>query len=118
MPTIDGAKVQKLLNVDSDVSMFIESAQLIVSEDLANKGLSDQRLAEIGVYLAAHFGQLALYGGQIRSTSVDGATDKWAGEFKQGFTLTAFGQQAMQLDTSKTLVSLAKLSLKPILRVM
>lgn len=117
MPIIDPSKVQQLLNTDKDVTTFIQAAALILSEDLANKGLSVARLEQIGVFLAAHFGQLTLYGGQLRSSGIDGARDQWAGEYTKGFSLTAYGQQAMQLDTSKTLVSQAKLSLKPIFRV-
>lgn len=115
--TIDANKVQELLRTDKDVSSFVDTAALVVTEDLGNVGLSEARKTQIGIYLAAHYGQIALKGGQVVSSSVDGATDRWGGKYGVGFQATAFGQQAMELDTSRTLISLSKSKYKPVLRV-
>lgn len=109
--------VQELLGTSESVTTFIETAELILDEQLVGKGMSDARLTQIGHYLAAHFGTLTLKGGQIVREAIDGASDTFAGKFSNGLDLTMFGQQAMELDISKTLLAQSRQAIKPEFRV-
>lgn len=102
---------------DPQLEAFISDAHIIVSEDLAGKGLSEARLAAIEKYLAAHFAlQYVERGGFILSQLGD-AHDKYLDMNPQGqanisgFMLSRYGQQAVVLDTSGTLKKMTKASL-------
>lgn len=115
--TVLVADLKKLVDlpetkVDSDLQPFLDTARLIVSEDLSGTSLSAARLELIELNLAAHYAVVSLeYGG----------LQEWqAGESKEqyksidpkavGLDSTRFGQQALALDSSGTLR--AKLSTK------
>lgn len=102
---------------DAQLTSFIGDAHIIVSEDLAGKGLSDARLVAIEKYLAAHFAiQLTERGGLTMSRVGDARDDytkldpQGQGTF-YGLGLTRYGQQAILLDTSGTLKKLASSAL-------
>ena len=90
---------------DRDVSIFIETAALVVSEDLVGSGLTAARLRIIELYLAAHFFALTEErGGLIRSSTGD-AADTYADTFGQSFNSTRYGQHAISLDTTGALAN-------------
>ena len=90
-----------------------EDADLIVTESLSGKGLSSARLATIEKYIACHLiVQLSERGGLTSSQngeSKDTYTPLSAmGNAKiNGFALTRYGQQAMILDTTGTLMEMS-----------
>ena len=90
---------------DAAVAEFIAAAELVVSEDLKGKGLSDARLELITKYLAAHFAIVSLERGGLTRQKVGESADSYKTglDSDQGFLLTRFGQQAVSLDTSGTL---------------
>ena len=89
----------------SDLSVFISHAELIADEDLAGKGLSDERIRMIGIYLAAHFASQKEP--QIQKEKI-GATDT-THNMKSDLALssTTYGQQALALDPTGTLANLS-----------
>lgn len=94
---------------DLPLAQFITTANLIVDEDLANKGLSAARLKEIEKYLSAHFATVTT--GELKMRKVGDATDEFSkSSMQQGLKSTTFGQQAISLDTSKTLLGTDQLT--------
>lgn len=106
--TMDNVVALVKVPADTDVSPFIESASLIVDEELQNQGLSDARLELIERYLAAHFVALAVEGGALIKTSAGLASDTYADIYGKGFHSTRFGQQALAFDPTG---KISKLSL-------
>lgn len=110
--TITASSVKLLLGneeyadiADSEFDPHIAAAELVVSEDLVDSGLSVDRKQMIGTFLAAHFALLTFErGGLIRERVGDSSSAyKPGSESDRGFALTRFGQNAIALDTSGTL---------------
>ncbi len=104
--TID--EVNEIVDVStkrSEMSTFIETADLIVTESLAGQGLSAARLRQIELYLAAHFTTLAEERGGIIGSKTGESSEFYANKFGKGLALTRYGQQALVLDTSGRLAS-------------
>lgn len=96
-------------NQPANLVPFIDTANLLVDEDLAGKGLSAARLKEIEKYLAAHFATVT--SGEIKWRKVGDATDEYVkATMAAGLKGTTFGQQAISLDTSNTLLGTGKSS--------
>lgn len=90
-----------------DISPFISTANLIVEENLVGKGMSDARLKEIEKYLSAHFAMVTT--GELKLRKVGDATDEFARtSMIEGLRGTSFGQQAVSLDSSNTLIDIDK----------
>lgn len=102
MPLVTDAEVKALIATTRDTTPFIASADLIVSENLAGLGLSDDRLKQIELYLAAHFVAVTEERGGLKSKKIGEASEGYAISGR-GFSLTRFGQQAIDFDTSGTL---------------
>ena len=111
--------VRNILEVPGDVSddsldAFANMAYIVVSEDLAGKGLSDARLTNIQKLLAAHFALAMTERGGLTSSRLGDAQDNYLtlspmGNAQiTGFQLTRYGQQAVALDSSGTLLSISK----------
>ncbi len=91
---------------DKDISIFIETAALVVAEDLSGADLTDARKRLIELYLAAHFFAVTEErGGLVRSSTGDGA-ETYADVYGKSFNSTRFGQQAISLDTTGVLANL------------
>lgn len=86
---------------------YIATANLIVEEDLVGNGLTEARLKQIEIYLAAHFATLAKEKGGIVRTSMGESAETYhdLNSRFQSYTSTRFGQQAIALDTTGTLVN-------------
>lgn len=96
--------VAKLIVVDTaSVDAHIETANLIVTEKLADKGMSSARLKIIETYLAAHLVAIAEEKGGLTSTSMGESSDSFANVYSEGFKSTRFGQLAISFDESGTL---------------
>ncbi|SDF83510.1 hypothetical protein [Thalassobaculum litoreum] len=90
----------------ADVSNFIEPATLIVDEDLADKGMSSDRLTQIELYLAAHFVTISEERGGLVSTKVGESEDRFRRFDGAGLMSTRYGVMAASLDTSGTLATM------------
>lgn len=97
--------------VDASLQSFITTADLIVTESLSGKGLSVARLTEIEKYVAAHLAIQLTERGGLTSSRIQDAMEGYTnlspmGRGKQsGLQLTRYGQQAIVLDTTGTLLA-------------
>ncbi|ELZ35371.1 hypothetical protein [Halorubrum tebenquichense] len=88
----------------------LDPAALVVTEDLADTGQSDDRLALIERYLAGH-NILSSGIDDLRQTtreSTDRESKTYAGDFGEALRSTTLGQKAISMDESGTLANAAK----------
>jgi len=85
----------------TDLTAFINIATVVVDDQLADSGLSDNTLKNIELYLSAHFAALK-YRMPINITLGE-AQDDYKNMIKTGYFQTIYGQQAISLDTTGTL---------------
>ena len=94
------------LDSEIDVAPFMETANMVVDEQLEILGLhSERRLKQIELYLAAHF--YAVRDPRSSSESA-GVSVSYQGTVALNLQVTIHGQQAMVLDTSGTLAAMNK----------
>jgi len=95
---------------DSQIQACVDTANLMVSQYLSGRGLSQDHLDMIASWLGAHFIAVGP-DRQIQSSSTLGVSFTHAG--KTGFNLdaTTYGQQAKMLDTVGGLDEAVKRSL-------
>lgn len=119
MARVTDEEVQAVTGDSSAVTSFVTTANLIVTDELGTSGLSDSRLKQIELYLAAHFWAITNERGGLVEKEVDNAKERYAGTSTKdtGFRSTRFGQQAMALDTTGVLASLASAGTKAVFRV-
>lgn len=104
MARVSDSEVKSILDTTIDTTPFITTASLVVDEELDSSGLSEARLTQIELYLAAHFA--CLMDPRVASESVDGASNTYEGKTGMGLDRTSYGQQVKLLDTSGALVSM------------
>lgn len=119
MALVVDTQVQQLVPQIKDLTLldtFIQTADLIVTESLSGKGLSTARLTQIELYLAAHFATVTYERGGLQSQRIgfQGPADTYKPLDKddKGFMSTRFGQQAVSLDPTGTLIGLSKANLR------
>lgn len=105
---VTDADLQKLVTTSISTSVFISTATTVVTEELAGKGLTDDRLNSIALYLAAHLAVLSEEKGGLKRSKLGDADDSYKipGDKDQGLASTRFGQVVMMLDTTGTLAGL------------
>lgn len=115
MSRVTTSDVARLLDSDKDIQPFIDTASLVVDEELVGVGLSDARLKQIEMYLAAHYLAIATDNARLLYKKVGQGAEKYAGaapEEGDGLASTRFGQQAIALDTTGTLARMANTKVK------
>lgn len=112
---VSAADIRKIVPVpsdrdDTDLQPYIDGASILRTEVLVSSGLSSARLDLIELYLAAHFAVVGLEFGGLRSWQTGQSKEDYKGvEFsKVGIEATRWGQQAIALDTSNTLVNMSQ----------
>jgi hypothetical protein len=108
MSLVSDDEVKALIDTQRDTRPFIATAHIVVSEQLIGKGLSDDRLKQIELYLAAHYTAVSEEHGALKSSKMGESTDVYDLNVGEGLKLTRFGQQALSLDTSGTLRSMGR----------
>jgi hypothetical protein len=88
----------------TDFTVFKQIAESIVDEQLLSKGLSSNRLKLIQLNLAAHF--TCMIDKQEISEAHGSAKSTFADVYAEGLRATQYGQTAIVLDTSKSLISI------------
>lgn len=106
MARVTDAEVKTIIQTTLDTTPFINTATLIVDEDLAGSGLSTSRLREIELYLAAHF--VTLREKQVTEEKLGDASNKYLGEVELYLDASIYGQQVKVLDTSGILSNIGK----------
>jgi hypothetical protein len=93
----------------ASLTPFINSANLVVVEQLSGKGLSDARLKLIEAYLAGHYATVS--NGEKTMQKLGDSTESYAKATSgAGFLETALGRQAVTFDTTGTLSEMGKVS--------
>lgn len=110
---IDDELKQVFPDVDSDTTQFIETASLVVDEELIGLGMSDERLKQIELYFAAHLAALAIERGAPRRLRQGETVEEFFQDVGPGLRATRFGQTALLLDTSGTLGDISSGAAKP-----
>ena len=91
---------------ESDVSPFVVSANVFVTQHLEGK-LSADVLKEIERWTAAHM-VATTKDRQAKDMGADNAYIKYTGYWSEGLNSTSYGQMAIALDATGTLAILAK----------
>lgn len=102
MALVTDNEVKEIISTDlTDLSAFIEVADLIVQEQLNDQGLTALRLKEIERWLAAHFVAMREDSARLAEEQVGDTRARYnEGKLGQFLESTRFGQQALLLDTS------------------
>ncbi len=85
----------------TDIEVFINTANLLVTSWLGSTDLSDEILKEIEKYLSAHV--LSLRDQRTKSVGVDVLSESYQGQWGMGLNGTSYGQMCIMLDTTGTL---------------
>lgn len=92
---------------DTQLTAFMNDANLFVTEELVGLGMSNDRLEAIEKYLACHFASLR----DVR-TSQENIASEWSftvqGKTGMHLDATFYGQQAKLLDSTGTLDKLGE----------
>lgn len=91
---------------DAQITAFIGTANLVVTSNLADKGLSDATLTDIETWLSAHL--LSMRDQRVIGRSIGDVSFQYQGQTGLGLDATIYGQQVKLLDSSGTLASLGK----------
>jgi hypothetical protein len=112
MTRTNDTDVRKLITLTSvsDTASFIETANVMVDQNLLDSGLSDAVLEQIEKYLAAHLLAIHPDEKQVIEQTIGDAIDKYAGSFGKGLESTSFGQTVLLLDTTGTFAGLGTYS--------
>lgn len=104
---------------DDDVQTFIDTADLLVTEELSSSGLSTSRLKLIEMYLAAHLWTVSAERGGLIKQKIGESEDTFQGWNNEslGLQATRYGQQVGMLDTTGKLTAAAKGTLRAQFRV-
>ena len=124
----DLKKIYTTSRSDDDLQVFLDSALLIVSEDLRpNCALSEERYDKITVYLAVHFlsltdtvGNGSGQSGEAKRSKQGDADESYTAPANDtsGYASTRWGQMAIALDKCGILAGTAANSgIKALLRV-
>ena len=106
MPLVTPQEVRAVIDTvpDSvDLATFIETADLIVAEQVTDTTITAARLKQIELYLTAHFVAISRERGGLVADDTGESKAEFSDVYEAGFALTRFGQAAMQLDTSGVL---------------
>ncbi len=104
---VNASEVKELINTDLTdviVASSIDIASRFIDEVIS--GLAADRLADIELYLSAHFVAMRDQDeGAITEEKVGDGQVKYSGEFGKSLNLTRYGQMAIFLDTTGKLAA-------------
>ena len=100
-------EVRDIFETDiSDLTPFITAANLTVTDNLSNQGLSDDQLKEIERWLTAHLATAR--DPRTSKESLGDASETYQGDSGLGLDSSRYGQMVKMLDTSGKLANLGK----------
>jgi hypothetical protein len=104
---ITASSVKAIIDTSiEDISIYIDTATTVVADRLSGKGLSENTLSKIELYLAAHF--VALKERQVKAETIGEASNTYEGAVGMHLNASRYGQTAIILDSSGTLASIGK----------
>lgn len=96
---------------DDQITAFINMAATLVTDKLSTQTcLSTEMKKEIEKLLSAHF--LSIRERRVKSEKIGDASVTYDGTTGAGLNSTLYGQQAIILDCSNTLVNLGKINME------
>lgn len=98
MARVIDEEVKEILDTTIDTTPFITTANLIVTEELGEASLSDDRMRQIELYLAAHLA--CLRDPRISQENIGDASNTYEGKTGMGLDRTSYGQMVRMLDSS------------------
>lgn len=107
-------------SVDVEVlRVFIEAADLLITEELATSGLSEARLKLIEVYIASHFAVQSFESGGHSLVRTGEGEERYRtiDQKALGLSSSRYGQQAIMLDTTGRLGAISTSAMKAEFRV-
>jgi hypothetical protein len=106
-PRVNDEEVREIIETTlTDLTVFINLANIFVEANLSGSGLAEATLKEIERYVAAHF--LSNRDMRVKAEKIDVISQTYAGEYGLGLYGTLYGQTAILLDSTGTLGALAK----------
>jgi hypothetical protein len=90
---------------DATITSFINGANVFVTATLTGKSLTDELLAEIERWVTAHMIASTVERMALKE-GAGGAEITYTGKWGEGLASTPYGQMAINLDTSNTLMSI------------
>ena len=100
MVRVTDDQVRSIIELDEAVNLapYIATANLLAEERLVSAGMTEARLAQIELWLSAHFAAIA--NPQVQTETVGPLTTTYQQKLGLGLDATMYGQQAIVLDTS------------------
>jgi len=108
MPRVTAAEVKLIMDTertDPQIEAYISTANVFVDALLLDKGLVEAQLKSIEQWLSAHFLVTSVERQAIHQKAGP-AEQRFADIFDMGLNNTTYGQAALALDTSGTLLAL------------
>lgn len=106
MALISDAEVKTIIDTTIDTSAFIETADVMVSENLASAGYTDARLKQIELWLTAHL--VCQWDKRVTSEKIGDTSNTYEGKTSMGLDNSSYGQQVKLLDIKGILANLDK----------
>ena len=106
MPRVAEQDVKKIIDTEltkEEIAPFLTTANLLVTDVLAGAGYSDELLAQIECWMAAHF--VAVRDPRISQEAIGDVSASYDGKTGMGLNSTRYGQAAMTLDHRNILKS-------------
>lgn len=91
---------------ESEIDVFINTANLLTNSYLGDSSLSEELLTEIEKYLSAHI--LSVKDQRVKAEKIDVLSFTYTGTFGTGLKNTQYGQMAILLDTTGILGDIAE----------
>ncbi len=110
MARVTTKEVKEIIQTElTDLTAFITSANVMVTDRLADAGLGDSTLKEIERWTAAHFLAMSNMQPQVEEDKTGDARVKYMqSDLGKWLDATTYGQTAKTLDTSGTLEVVGK----------
>ena len=116
MLRVTGTEVKAIIDTTltaSEIDPFITAANAMIDDLLSGSGLTTAQLKEVERWLSAHL--VHIRDPKLTEQDINDASDKYqVGKLGMGLEHTAYGQQAMFLDTTGTLAKAGKVSKGPV----
>lgn len=109
MARVTEAEVKKIISTtltDEEVTPFLSSANVLITDVLTDEGYGDATLKEIEKWLAAHF--VAIRDPQVAKEKIGDVDAAYQGKTGLGLNHTSYGQQVMILDHHGKLAEIAQ----------
>jgi hypothetical protein len=103
---VTAAQVMEIVDTtktELQVNVMINTAHLQVEQLLTGKGLSEDVLKSIELWMSAHY--VSIIDPRKKQIKIDDVSVTFQGEVGQGLAGSMYGQQAMAFDTTGTLAS-------------